>query len=120
MSCEAPVIENSITSIVMIKIDFLSDKTVLVLHAGREKADDLFCLGTVFLSNTSTVGKTIKEIINDMEIPADIIQPRFIIGCICEKRREEKPAIVVIMAKKVGVDFVSIVKKTSLLAEARG
>jgi len=68
----------------------------------------------------STEGKTINEIIRDIVIPTLIIQPRLMTGCILEKRSEENPAIVVSMAKKVGVAFVSIVSKISLLDEARG
>jgi len=120
MSCEAPVTLKSMASKVMVKIDFLSAKTMLVLQAGREKADAFFCLGAVFLSNISTVGKTINEMIREKVIPADIIHPRLMMGWICEKRRDEKPAMVVSMAKKVGVDFESIVSKISLCEDARG
>ena len=57
---------------------------------------------------------------SDIVIPALIIQPRLMTGYILEKRSEENPAIVVRMAKKVGVALVSIVSKISLLDEARG
>ena len=80
MSCEAPVTLKSIANSVTIKIDFLSLKTVLVLQVGREKADDFFFKGAVFLSNISTVGKTMKEMMKEKVIPADIIQPKLIIG----------------------------------------
>jgi hypothetical protein len=67
----------------------------------------------------STVGNTINEMISDSVIPALIIQPRLITGLILEKRSEVKPAMVVMIAKNVGVAFVSIVTKMSLLDDAR-
>jgi hypothetical protein len=68
----------------------------------------------------STAGKTINEMTSDIAIPALIIQPRLITGWIWEKRSEVNPAMVVRMAKKVGVAFESMVSKMSLLDEAWG
>ena len=41
-------------------------------------------------------------------------------GWICEKRREENPAMVVIIEKKVGVILESIVSSTVRLSDAFG
>ena len=118
MSCEAPVILKIMLINVMAKMAFLSFKTIEELSEGIEKRDFFCFLGGVFFNSISRVGKTIKEISSDSVIPADIIQPRLIIGWICENSRDEKPVIVVRMAKKVGVAFESIVSKIILLDEA--
>jgi hypothetical protein len=65
-------------------------------------------------------GNTIYEMMKERTIPALIIHPRLITGRIPEKSSDEKPAIVVIMAKNVGVALESIVSSTTLLFEALG
>ena len=98
ISCEAPVTLNIIERTVIIKIAFLSCKMILAVKEGKEKVDFLLSTAGVFLSSISRVGKTINEMINENVIPALIIHPRFITGWIWEKRSEEKPAMVVMMA----------------------
>ncbi len=82
MSCEAPVILNITASKVMTKIDFLSLNTKVAQATGKEKSDFCCFTGGVFLSSMSTAGKTINEMISDIEIPALIIHPRLITGWI--------------------------------------
>ena len=66
------------------------------------------------------VGKIINEIRRDRAIPALIIHPKFIIGLIFEIISDENPAMVVTMAKNVGVALVRTVKRTILWLEALG
>ena len=120
MSCEAPVILKTMLRKVMAKMAFLSFKTIVLLREGIEKRDRFCFPGAVFFSNMSTVGKTIKEISSENVIPALIIQPKLIIGLICENSRDEKPAMVVRIAKKVGVAFESMVSNIILCDEAFG
>ena len=68
-------------------------------------------LALPFGSNINTVGKTTKAISKEIAIPALIIHPRLIMGLILETISEEKPAMVVTMAKKVGFALLSMVKR---------
>ena len=120
ISREAPEMLNNIVSSVIVKIIFLSFITVCEESLAKENPECIFILEGDFFSNISTVGKTINEIINENTIPADIIHPKLIIGWICENNNEEKPAMVVMMAKKVGVALESIVSKIVRFKEAFG
>ena len=120
MSLEAPVREKSMARKVMTYIIFLSCSTMFEESLTKEKVCAFFFLGGVFLSNISTVGKMIKEMTKESTIPADIIQPKLMMGCMYENRRDENPAIVVKMAKNVGVDLESMVKSMVRFFEARG
>jgi hypothetical protein len=110
MSIEAPVRLNTMAIKVTRKMDFWSCRTMYALSFANEKCFVSCTVGGDFLRSKSTVGKTIKEMKKESTIPADIIHPRLITGWIWEKRRDEKPAIVVMIAKNVGVALDSIVR----------
>ena len=120
MSCDAPVRVKSILMSVTAKIPHLSFKTILLLTLAKDKLLFFLLIAGVFLSSIKSVGKTINEITDESAIPADIIHPRLMMGWICEKSKDEKPAIVVKMAKNVGVALESMVVSMSLYEEAFG
>ena len=120
MSLEAPVRENTMTSKLTAKILFCLCSTMPEESFAKEKVGSFIFFAGTFLSNIRMLGNTTKEIRKEKTIPVDIIQPRLIMGCMCEKSRDVNPAMVVMMAKKVGVTLESMVSRMVRFLEALG
>ena len=87
---------------------------VLIHLLIKEKLDTFFSCSSFLFIIINIIGNTKNAIISEIAIPALIISPRFLTGCILDNTSEAKPVIVVIIAKNEGESFDSTVFITSL------